>query len=164
MTPPQSPPGELRGSQWSVCPAASNSPGLHISGLYMYNSCFHIYSVDNNLHAALFTPVDRQSVQHGSDVCFHDFTLSHSYHLLFQLLEDNIVSFVRNQLKKIKTLLSSDYPECSESQGEDEGEDEEQRRSSREAFLKITLYFLRRMKEEELAECLQSSKRISLKV
>ena len=90
--------------------------------------------------------------------------MSHSYHLLFQLLEDNIVSFVRNELKKIKTGLSPDYPECSESQGEDEGEDEEQRRSSREAFLKITLHFLRRMKEEELAERLQSSKRISLKV
>ncbi|XP_032363026.1 NACHT, LRR and PYD domains-containing protein 3-like [Etheostoma spectabile] len=37
-----------------------------------------------------------------------------------------------------------------------EGEDEEQRRSSREAFLKITLHFLRRMKQEELADRLQS--------
>ncbi|XP_070814258.1 NACHT, LRR and PYD domains-containing protein 3-like, partial [Chaetodon trifascialis] len=72
------------------------------------------------------------------------------------LLEENIVSFVRNELKKIKTALSSDYPECSESQGEDEYEDAEQRRSSKEAFLKITLHFLRRMKEEELAERLQS--------
>uniref|UniRef100_A0A671UJ47 NACHT domain-containing protein n=1 Tax=Sparus aurata TaxID=8175 RepID=A0A671UJ47_SPAAU len=46
-------------------------------------------------------------------------------------------------------VLSSDYPECSESQRDDEdvldGEDEEQRRSSREAFLKITLHFLRRI-------------------
>ncbi|XP_076579407.1 NLR family CARD domain-containing protein 3-like isoform X3 [Chaetodon auriga] len=80
---------------------------------------------------------------------------------MFMLLEENIVSFVRNELKKIKTVLSSDDPECLESQGEDEevldGEDEEQRRrSSREAFLKITLHFLRRMKEEELAERLQS--------
>uniref|UniRef100_A0A671YWZ3 NACHT domain-containing protein n=1 Tax=Sparus aurata TaxID=8175 RepID=A0A671YWZ3_SPAAU len=47
-------------------------------------------------------------------------------------------------------VLSSDYPECyPESQRED-GEDEEQRRSSREAFLKITLHFLRRMKQEDL--------------
>uniref|UniRef100_A0A3Q1JDM7 NACHT domain-containing protein n=1 Tax=Anabas testudineus TaxID=64144 RepID=A0A3Q1JDM7_ANATE len=37
-----------------------------------------------------------------------------------------------------------------------DGEDEEQRRSSREAFVKITLNFLRRMKQEELADCLQS--------
>ncbi|KAM8722365.1 protein NLRC3-like isoform 3-T5 [Acanthopagrus schlegelii] len=71
------------------------------------------------------------------------------------LLEENIVTFVKNELKKVQKVLSSDYPECSESQREDE-EDEEQRRSSREAFLKITLHFLRRMKQEELADFLQS--------
>ena len=64
----------------------------------------------------------------------------------------------------MQKVLSPDYPECLESQREDEevldGEEEEQRRSSREAFLKITLHFLRRMKQEELAERLQSSKRI----
>ncbi|XP_076580273.1 protein NLRC3-like [Chaetodon auriga] len=76
--------------------------------------------------------------------------------LEFKLLEENIVSFVRNELKKIKTVLSPDDPECLESQGEDDDDDAEQRRSSREAFLKITQHFLRRMKEEELAERLQS--------
>ncbi|XP_068583032.1 protein NLRC3-like isoform X3 [Cebidichthys violaceus] len=73
-----------------------------------------------------------------------------------ELLEENIVTFVKNELKKIQKGLSSDYPECLESQVVD-GEDEEQRRSSsREAFVKITLHFLRRMKQEELADCLQS--------
>ncbi|XP_059212366.1 NLR family CARD domain-containing protein 3-like [Centropristis striata] len=76
------------------------------------------------------------------------------------LLEEHIVSFVKNELKKIQRVLSPDYLECLESQREDEevldGEDEKQRRSSREAFLKITLNFLRRMKQEELADCLQS--------
>ncbi|KAM6922359.1 protein NLRC3-like isoform 3-T3 [Lycodopsis pacificus] len=76
------------------------------------------------------------------------------------LLEENIVTFVKNELKKIQKVVSSDYPECLESQREDEevldGEDEEQRRSSRDAFEKITLHFLRRMKQEELADCLQS--------
>ncbi|KAF3841666.1 hypothetical protein F7725_023617 [Dissostichus mawsoni] len=80
----------------------------------------------------------------------------------FMLLE-NIITFVKNELKKIQKALSSDYPECLESQREDEevldGEDEEQRRSSREAFLNITLHFLRSMKQEELADRLQSSKR-----
>ncbi|XP_075933405.1 NLR family CARD domain-containing protein 3-like [Anarhichas minor] len=80
--------------------------------------------------------------------------------ILFQLLEENIVTFVKNELKKIQKVVSSDYPECLESQREDEevldGQDEEQRRSSREAFEKITLHFLRRMKQEELADCLQS--------
>uniref|UniRef100_A0A7N5ZY49 NACHT domain-containing protein n=1 Tax=Anabas testudineus TaxID=64144 RepID=A0A7N5ZY49_ANATE len=78
----------------------------------------------------------------------------------FLLLEENIVTFVKNELKKIQKVVSLGYPQCSESQREDEevldGEDEEQRRSSREAFLKITLNFLRRMKQEELADCLQS--------
>uniref|UniRef100_A0A8C9ZFG5 Uncharacterized protein n=1 Tax=Sander lucioperca TaxID=283035 RepID=A0A8C9ZFG5_SANLU len=100
----------------------------------------------------IFRPVDCQSVQQVSDVCFHDISLiCHSYNLvhLFQLLEENIVTFVKNELKKIQKFLSPDYPDCSESQKEDE--DEEQRRS-REAFLKITLHFLRRMKQDELAD------------
>ena len=72
-----------------------------------------------------------------------------------------MVTFVKEELKKIQKVLSPDYPECLESQREDE--DEEQR-SSREALVKITVHFLRRMKQEELAERLQSSKRISLKI
>ena len=83
----------------------------------------------------------------------------HSYHILFQLLEENILTFVKDELKKIQKVVSSDYPECLESQKEDE-----EQRSSREAFLKISLHFLRSMKQEELADCLQSSKRISLKI
>ncbi|TDH15444.1 hypothetical protein EPR50_G00031610 [Perca flavescens] len=83
---------------------------------------------------------------------------------IFMLLEENIVTFVKNKLKKFQKVLSPDYPECLESQRKDEdvldGEDEEQRRSSSEAFLKITLHFLRRMKQEELADRLKSSKTI----
>ncbi|XP_047211096.1 NACHT, LRR and PYD domains-containing protein 4-like isoform X2 [Girardinichthys multiradiatus] len=79
---------------------------------------------------------------------------------IFMLLEDNIVTFVKNELKKIQKVLSPDYPEGLESQWGDEevleGEDEEKRRSSREAFVKITLNFLKKMKQEELAERLQS--------
>ncbi|XP_063730762.1 NLR family CARD domain-containing protein 3-like isoform X2 [Eleginops maclovinus] len=79
---------------------------------------------------------------------------------IFMLLEDNIITFVKSELKKIQKTLRSDYPEYLESQREDEevldGEDEEQRRSSREAFLRITLHLLRSMKQEELAERLQS--------
>ena len=72
--------------------------------------------------------------------------------------------YVKDELKKIQKVLSPDHPESLESQMEDEevldGREEEQRRSSREAFLKITMHFLRKMKQEELADCLQSSKRI----
>ncbi|XP_014873510.1 NACHT, LRR and PYD domains-containing protein 3-like isoform X3 [Poecilia latipinna] len=80
---------------------------------------------------------------------------------IFMLLEENIVTFVKNELKKIQKVLSPDDPECSESQRDDEeeleGEDEEQRKSSREAVMKITLNFLRRMKQEELADRLQKN-------
>ncbi|XP_032426126.1 NLR family CARD domain-containing protein 3-like [Xiphophorus hellerii] len=76
---------------------------------------------------------------------------------IFMTLEENIVTFLKDELKKIHKILSPNDPECSESQRDDEvleGEDEEQR-SSREAVMKITLNFLRRMKQEELADRLQ---------
>ncbi|XP_029380419.1 NLR family CARD domain-containing protein 3-like [Echeneis naucrates] len=72
---------------------------------------------------------------------------------IFMLLEENIVCYVKNELKKMKRSLSPDYPQFMKN--EDDEVDEEKRRS-REAFLKITVNFLRRMKQEELADCLQS--------
>ncbi|KAK7879805.1 hypothetical protein WMY93_033525 [Mugilogobius chulae] len=68
------------------------------------------------------------------------------------LLEEDIFTFVQKELKKLHKLLSTDYPECLEPLKD---EDEEQRSSS-EAVLKITLNFLRRMKQKELAERLRS--------
>ncbi|KAM9313985.1 protein NLRC3-like [Pholidichthys leucotaenia] len=69
---------------------------------------------------------------------------------ILMLLEQNMISFVKNELKKIPKLLS---------QREDEevleGEDEDQRRN-RESFLMITVDFLRRMKQEKLADLLKS--------
>lgn len=94
--------------------------------------------------------------------------LSHSYKFLFQLLEEKIITFVKNELKKIQTVLYPDYSECLNCQTEDkeilEYEDEEQRRTNREAFIKITLQFLRGMKQYELADHLLSSKRIFLNI
>ncbi|XP_033182522.1 NACHT, LRR and PYD domains-containing protein 3-like [Anabas testudineus] len=107
-------------------------------------------------------PDDKRVQQQSSEVPSGLSAQQHQPDLdsIFLLLEENIVTFVKNELKKIQKVLSPDYPQCLESQREDEevldGEDEEQRRSSREAFLKITLNFLRRMKQEELADCLQS--------
>lgn len=71
---------------------------------------------------------------------------------------------MRNELERIQKVLSSDNSEYLQCQGGCadvlEGEDEEQRRSTKEAFVKITLHFLRRMKEEKLAAYLKSSKGI----
>ncbi|XP_019207673.1 NACHT, LRR and PYD domains-containing protein 3-like [Oreochromis niloticus] len=96
------------------------------------------------------TSVDQQSseVPSGQSAQQHQTQLDS----IFMLLEDNIITFVKNELKKIQKVLSPDYPECLESQSEDD----EQKSSSREAFVKITLVFLRRMKQEELADRLQS--------
>ncbi|XP_063322536.1 NLR family CARD domain-containing protein 3-like [Pelmatolapia mariae] len=71
---------------------------------------------------------------------------------IFMLLEDNIITFIKNELKKIQKVLSPDYPTAHHSQMEDD----ERKRSSSEAFLKITLDFLRRMKQVELANRLLS--------
>lgn len=69
---------------------------------------------------------------------------------------------MKTELKKFQGVISPDYPECLERQkkGEDvvDGGEEEQMKSSRQALLKITLHILRRMKMEELADSLQSSK------
>ncbi|XP_036066950.1 NACHT, LRR and PYD domains-containing protein 12-like [Oryzias melastigma] len=72
---------------------------------------------------------------------------------IFLLLEDNIVTFVKKELKKIQKLLCQREDEDEE---ELEDEDKEQR-SSQESLMKITVNFLRRMKQEELADRLQSS-------
>ncbi|XP_035857505.1 protein NLRC3-like [Sander lucioperca] len=85
---------------------------------------------------------------------------------IFMLLEENIVTFMKKELKMIQKVLNPDYPEFLESQKKDEdvldGEDEEQRRSNREAFLKIILHFLRRMEQEGLADCLQNRTRVAV--
>ncbi|XP_053170824.1 NLR family CARD domain-containing protein 3-like [Scomber japonicus] len=110
-------------------------------------------------HSSLFLHrVDQESseVPNGQSAQQHQTDLDS----IFMLLEENISRFMKNELKKMQKVLSPDYPECLESQRVDEevldGEEEEQRRTSREAFLKITLHFLRRMKQEELADCLWS--------
>uniref|UniRef100_A0A3B4A0W2 Uncharacterized protein n=1 Tax=Periophthalmus magnuspinnatus TaxID=409849 RepID=A0A3B4A0W2_9GOBI len=73
---------------------------------------------------------------------------------LFSEAED-VLTFVKEQLQRLHRLLASDYPECSES--------ERRRKSSREAVLNITLDFLRRMDQEQLAQRLQDSKNSKLK-
>lgn len=87
--------------------------------------------------------------------------LGHSYNILLQILEDKIISFVKNELKKIQTDLSPDELQCFKSQCEDEdvlqGVDEEQSKSSREAFVMITVDFLKRMKQNKFAERLLRS-------
>ncbi|KAK7945273.1 hypothetical protein WMY93_001001 [Mugilogobius chulae] len=67
---------------------------------------------------------------------------------IFRRLEKDVMTFVKEQLQRLHRLLASDYPECSES--------EEEEQSSREV-LNITLDFLRRMDQEQLAQRLQDT-------
>ncbi|CAI5670247.1 unnamed protein product [Oreochromis niloticus] len=95
--------------------------------------------------------VDQQS----SEVPYGQSAQQHQTHLdsIFKLLEDNIITFVKDELKKIQKVLSPDYPEDSQREGAELLQTEyDEQRSSREAFVKITVYFLRRMKQEELAD------------
>uniref|UniRef100_A0AAV2LSC4 FISNA domain-containing protein n=1 Tax=Knipowitschia caucasica TaxID=637954 RepID=A0AAV2LSC4_KNICA len=63
---------------------------------------------------------------------------------ILRRLQEDVVTFVKEQLQRIQRLLASDYPECSESEVQ-----------SREV-LKIALDFLKRMKQDELVQRLQS--------
>ncbi|KAM6945680.1 protein NLRC3-like [Aplochiton taeniatus] len=83
---------------------------------------------------------------------------------IFTLLEESGVHFLKTELKRIQRDLR---PECLESQRGDEEvtdgeEEEEQRSSAREGALKITLHLLRNMKQQELADTLENSKRLYL--
>ncbi|KAM9707797.1 protein NLRC3-like [Menidia menidia] len=102
-------------------------------------------------HPPSFQRVEQQS----SEVPSAQSAQQHQTQLdsIFMVLEDNMLTFVKEELKKIQKALSPDDPPGSESQREDE--DAEQW-SSREALVKITVHFLRRMKQEELAERLMS--------
>ncbi|XP_054868413.1 NLR family CARD domain-containing protein 3-like isoform X2 [Amphiprion ocellaris] len=97
--------------------------------------------------------------QQNSEVPRAQSVQQHPLDSIFMLLEDNMVTFVKKELKKMQKVVSPDYSECPGSQREDEEElegDDEEQRSSREMFQQITVLFLRRMKQEKLAECLQS--------
>ncbi|XP_031676819.1 NLR family CARD domain-containing protein 3-like [Oncorhynchus kisutch] len=78
---------------------------------------------------------------------------------IFSLLEENMMTFVNNELKMFKRILSPELPEGFESQKQDkevvDPEDEQQESSAREGALKITLHILRKMNQKELADTLE---------
>lgn len=72
--------------------------------------------------------------------------------------------FVKNELKALKEDLQPESSQAAERrrhEAEVQGSEEaEQRQRDREDFLKITLRFLRQMKQEPLADALQSRKHV----
>ncbi|CAL8249264.1 unnamed protein product [Merluccius merluccius] len=81
--------------------------------------------------------------------------------VLLQRAEENAHAFLDKELKKLWRAHFPDYPQCSESQREEDkevldGEEEEQRRRAIEGVVDITVLCLKQLKQEELADFLQS--------
>ncbi|XP_053469878.1 uncharacterized protein LOC128601031 [Ictalurus furcatus] len=71
---------------------------------------------------------------------------------IFKELEHNIITLMKNELKRFKKLLSPDYPACTER----EVEDEEDLHSVREGALKVTLHVLKNMNHTDVANTLHN--------
>uniref|UniRef100_A0A8B9GYI4 B30.2/SPRY domain-containing protein n=1 Tax=Astyanax mexicanus TaxID=7994 RepID=A0A8B9GYI4_ASTMX len=72
--------------------------------------------------------------------------------VLNQELQEKFISLVKNELNTFKKLLSPDYPSCSERELKDD---------QREGVLKVTLHILRNMKQTDIANTLESSKKFA---
>ena len=89
-----------------------------------------------------------------------------SLFVLFQRIKENAHAFLDKEVEKLWRVLFPDDPQCSESQREEEeekevnAEEEEQRRRAIEGVLDITLLCMKRLKQEELADSLWSSKKL----
>ena len=83
--------------------------------------------------------------------------------VLFQRAEENAHAFLDKELKKLWRDLFPDYPQCSESQREEEevdGKKEEQRRRAIEGVVDITKLCLMEMNQKGLADKLWGGKRL----
>ncbi|XP_048858150.1 uncharacterized protein LOC125725334 isoform X2 [Brienomyrus brachyistius] len=74
-------------------------------------------------------------------------------------LQEKAVKFLKDELKKFVRYLDQNYPECSEPQLEEDNDldsdGQMQKTCGREEALKITLYILRTMKQNDLADMLE---------
>ncbi|XP_042561058.1 protein NLRC3-like isoform X1 [Clupea harengus] len=100
-----------------------------------------------------YTDASRGQMQEWDpDAVSDPFTKSQQEDLkhIFQVLEEKIITFVKNELKRFKRMLSPDYQENFEKKEDDESD-------VREGALKMTLHFLRNMKLKDLADKLQQN-------
>ncbi|XP_048853429.1 NACHT, LRR and PYD domains-containing protein 3-like isoform X3 [Brienomyrus brachyistius] len=81
---------------------------------------------------------------------------------ILKLLEEKAMKFLKEELKTFVRYLDQNYPECSEPQLEEDNDldcdGQMQKTSVREVALKITLYILRTMKQNDLADLLDKRK------
>ncbi|XP_041634619.1 protein NLRC3-like isoform X3 [Cheilinus undulatus] len=102
-------------------------------------------------------PADQRAQHQRSEVPVGGSTLQHQTQLdsVIMLLKEKIESFFMSEMEWIHRVLSLGGPRKDEEVLN--SEEEVRRRSSREAFLKITENFLRSMKQEDLADFLQGT-------
>ncbi|XP_048850973.1 NACHT, LRR and PYD domains-containing protein 12-like isoform X17 [Brienomyrus brachyistius] len=77
---------------------------------------------------------------------------------ILKSLEEKAMKFLKEELKTFVRYLDQNYPECSEPQLEEDNDldcDGHMKTSVREVALKITLYILRIMKQNDLADMLE---------
>ncbi|KAK0154487.1 NLR family CARD domain-containing protein 3 [Merluccius polli] len=107
------------------------------------------------IKASLFRPAGRESRTDACDV-LSEFRVKFSLmFVLLQRAEENAHAFLDKELKKLWRGLFPDYPQCSESEREEEdGKKEEQRRRAIKGVVDITKFCLTEMNQEELADTL----------
>uniref|UniRef100_A0AAZ3S627 NACHT domain-containing protein n=1 Tax=Oncorhynchus tshawytscha TaxID=74940 RepID=A0AAZ3S627_ONCTS len=115
---------------------------------------------DFSLKQRCFVPRNQQK-RSESEILSGQSSQSHQTDLasIFSLLEENIITFMKNELKRFKRILSPELPQGFESQKQEvvDAEDEKQESSAREGALKITLHVLRKMNQKELADTLEKN-------
>ncbi|XP_019218864.1 NLR family CARD domain-containing protein 3 isoform X1 [Oreochromis niloticus] len=150
----------LFGKQLQQIPASTepdSSAPTTFDESVLYNSINELDSFNETLQQipASTEPEPQLQPSFAPTLCNESVLHKSSDELDFKLLEDNIITFVKNELKKIQKILC---PDNSESQMEEEtllgGEGEEQKK--REALVKLTLHFLRTIKKDEWADRLQN--------
>uniref|UniRef100_A0A669BAD5 B30.2/SPRY domain-containing protein n=1 Tax=Oreochromis niloticus TaxID=8128 RepID=A0A669BAD5_ORENI len=142
----------LCGEHESQTKAQRNQPGPPPSPVFLKTDASKHGDITFNKDETLFA-AEREGQQSSSEVP----SSQHQTHLdIFQILEDKIITFVKNELKEIQTSLSPDDLQCFKNQCQDEdvlkGVDEEKSKRSKEAFLTITVDLLKRMKQNKFAE------------
>ncbi|XP_048850893.1 NLR family CARD domain-containing protein 3-like isoform X2 [Brienomyrus brachyistius] len=97
--------------------------------------------------------------------CRSDLQEKPGFSSILKSLEENAVRFLKDELKIITRYLDQNYPECSEPQLEEDNDldsdGQMQKTCGREGALKITLYILRTMKQNDFADRLEKRRLLS---
>ncbi|XP_072562582.1 NLR family CARD domain-containing protein 3-like isoform X1 [Paramormyrops kingsleyae] len=123
-------------------------------------SCVSLKSDGSMQHPIHFRegpfPTDQRDQMEG---CSSDLQEKPGLSSILKSLEKNAVRFLKDELKKITRYLDQNYPECSEPQLEEDNDQDSdgqmQKTCGREGALKITLYILRAMERNDLADLLE---------